>query len=236
MNLQSIINRVTEGRTLHGVCRGKTATYDNMGNVLACIEAIGKQFTDRFTIDDDNRWAYKQFAKWVAGDPTMQAQDTAGNIVTGDICKGIYINGRTGSGKSLAMAVMALFAEVDSPTIYAGGDFRLLRWQPRTTAAQIWDEVATGADALRKYTNMPILCIQDLGAEPEGEAVYMGARRLPLRQLIEARGDRNDLVTLFTSNYAPDDERITRLYGERVASRLRAMCNILTISGKDRRI
>ena len=88
---------------------------------------------------------------------------------------------------------------------------------------------------MAKFKTMPILCIQDLGSEPVSDAVRMGTRREPLRQILEARGDRNDLITLITSNFGISAPEIERRYTDRVVSRLKGMCNFLIINGTDRR-
>ena len=62
----------------------------------------------------------------------------------------------------------------------------------------------------------PIVCIQDLGSEPAYEAVYMGVRREPLRQLIEARGDHDDMLTMATSNINIFGQDFEHRYGDRV--------------------
>ncbi len=236
-DIVKFIDRVIDGRVLHGVKRsnGFSMPPESEQKVYNYITEIGRRFDENFVLDDDNRWAYTQFAKWIIADETMQAQNATGDIIDGDLTKGIYIAGHTGTGKSLAMEVMRIFSDIKRTMLYAAGDWRPVVWRTDITAATIWDEAANDGKSLQRYTKTGILCIQDLGAEPDYDAVFMGARRQPLRQLLEARGDRRDLVTLITSNYDYDDPTIMRRYGERVVSRLHRMCNLLFINGKDRR-
>ena len=56
-----------------------------------------------------------------------------------------------------------------------------------------------------------------------------------LKQLIEHRGDRDDRITLITSNLRISSDTLKRDYGDRVQSRLVEMCNYFEIKGKDRR-
>ena len=51
--------------------------------------------------------------------------------------------------------------------------------------------------------------------------------------LIADRGDRSDRLTFITSNIPMSE--IAKEYDERVASRLRQMCNYFELTGKDRR-
>ena len=63
----------------------------------------------------------------------------------------------------------------------------------------------------------------------------MGNRRKVLRSIIEQRADRADRMTLITSNYPPDAEEIVQIYGYRVMSRIKQMCNVICLPGQDRR-
>ncbi len=63
----------------------------------------------------------------------------------------------------------------------------------------------------------------------------MGNRLDVLRNVLEYRGDKTDELTLITSNLKINGEALSNRYGDRVASRLREMCNYFEIKGKDRR-
>ena len=87
---------------------------------------------------------------------------------------------------------------------------------------------------MQEFKSCQILAIQDMGQEQE-ESLYMGNRVDAVRQLIEYRGDLDNQITLITSNLQMSGDRLMKRYGDRVASRLRQMCNNLVIKGKDRR-
>jgi len=78
------------------------------------------------------------------------------------------------------------------------------------------------------------MAFQDLGSEPM-ESLYMGNRLNVMRQILENRGDRTDVITLITSNLPINCQEFTSMYGDRVASRLLEMCNYFEIKGTDRR-
>ena len=80
--------------------------------------------------------------------------------------------------------------------------------------------------------DMRILGIEDFGIEPR-EVVYMGSRLNLMSTLIADRGDRSDRLTFITSNIPMSE--IANEYDERVASRIRQMCNYFELTGKDRR-
>lgn len=225
-----------DGYGRYGIRRSAPMTL-NIPESMAYIEAIGRHYTPRFVIDDDNRWAYLQMARWIIGDPAMEAVIVNGGrseYTRGDLCKGIYLCGTTGSGKSLMMRVMLKFARLCPSTIFFGETERRISWS-FLSAAEAWERGCRGASPMTGEACAPIVCIQDLGCEPEAEAVYMGVRREPMRQLIEARGDHDDMLTMATSNINIFGEDFVRRYGDRVASRLRGGCNVIFLGGRDRR-
>ena len=127
-----------------------------------------------------------------------------------------------------------ILADVDEPMVQLGGQERSMHFVCYR-AEDIWEHATTSDEGMAKFKTMPILCIQDLGSEPVSDAVRMGTRREPLRQILEARGDRNALITLITSNFGISAPEIERRYTDRVVSRLKGMCNFLIINGTDRR-
>ncbi len=238
--LKDILEFIKERRNLNGVQRFGTTQPIDINMALAMMEAIGKERNPKFRIDNQNRWAYTQLIKWLYADPTMQAADPEElakgkfKAVPGRLTSGIYISGNTGTGKSWALELLNIFADIDTPKVKLGEKTVNISYEC-VRAEYIWERCTEDDKAINKYKTTPILCIQDLGSEPIGDAVRMGTRREPLRQIIEARGDRDDLITLITSNHTICSPEIERRYTDRVVSRLRGMCNLLTIAGIDRR-
>lgn len=238
-NLDQILNRLKERRTLAGVVRLPALSLD-IDKALEMMEMIGRARTPKFRLDQHNRWAYTQLIKWLYGIDSMEAAEPEaaahGKLLRtpGRLTAGIYIAGPTGTGKSWAMELLNIFADIDNPKIQLADKTTAIHYGCYR-AEDIWEGSAASDEGMSKFKTMPILCIQDLGSEPVGEAVRMGTRREPLRQILEARGDRNDLVTLITSNFGICSPEIEKRYTDRVVSRLRGMCNMLIINGTDRR-
>lgn len=239
-HLNKILRRIEHGRTLSGVVRKPQFKIGDIEKWLIMAEMIGKAKSSKFIIDDYNRWTYTQLIKWLYADDTMLALDPDAaqakqvKQVPGKLTSGIYIAGATGTGKSWAMEILDIFADIDEPKVLLGGNESSMHFVCHR-AEDIWEEATTSDEALAKFKTMPILCIQDLGSEPVSDAVRMGTRREPLRQILEARGDRNNLITLITSNFGISAPEIEKRYTERVVSRLKEMCNFLVINGTDRR-
>lgn len=79
-----------------------------------------------------------------------------------------------------------------------------------------------------KYANVPLLVLDDLGAEKTTDFA------LQTLYIILNRRDNEQLQTIITSNLTLDEVK-DRL-GDRIASRVAGMCHIVKIAGKDRRL
>lgn len=232
IDIKAALQAVSE-RGLHkGIARFKREGFE-MSECLKLVEAIGKQRNQRFVIDEENRFAYENFIKWLHCDPTMKAlHPETGDVIPGNLYRGIYIAGNTGSGKSWAMEVMQAYTMALRFLIQYGEEKTYLGWRIMRA-----DEIVShfvDNTTISDLIKIKILCIQDFGSEPL-EAVSMGNRMNVLRSLLESRGDRSDCLTLVTSNFSLRNPTLTEYYGERVTSRLVGMCNYFEIKGKDRR-
>lgn len=233
-NIGMILSRMEERGMFNEMKRYAYTGYD-MAGAIALVEAIGKRRNPRFVIDDENRFAYENFIRWCHGDAAMRALDPdTGKPVKGDLKKGIYIAGNTGTGKSWCLDIMQMYCRV--------WGFKIMFPYEQTEAALCWNSVRADAicdvytekGTFAAFKTRPILAIQDFGQEPQ-ESLYMGNRIDVIRQLIEYRGDRADQLTLITSNLKLGGQKLLDRYGDRVASRLHEMCNYFEIKGKDRR-
>lgn len=231
--INQVLNRIGNRGLFQGITRYVYADYD-MQESLAIVEAIGKSRNPAFVIDDENRFTYENMIRWCHCDTKMQAIDpVTKKVIPGGLKKGIYIAGNTGTGKSWCLEVMAAYAMAFGFVITLGEtEKRMLYWD-NVRADDICEEYAANG-TFQKFKTRNIYGIQDLGSEP-AESVYMGNRIEVLRQLLEYRGDRTDQVTLITSNLPMNHKILVDRYGDRVSSRLTAMCNYFEIRGKDRR-
>lgn len=233
IQIDHILRKIQDRGQLQGIKRYRYPDYDLEGTLQA-IEAIGKARSPKFVIDDENRFTYENILRWMYADPAAQCLDPeTKRAVPANPKAGIYIAGNTGSGKSWALEILSAFAAVAGIAIHIAGEDRQLYWD-NFRAETLCDEYRqTGT--LAKYKQRQILGIQDLAAEST-ETLHMGNRINVLKQLVEYRGDRTDLITLITSNIPISHKRIAELYGDRVTSRLAEMCNYYEIKGRDRRM
>lgn len=194
-------------------------------DALRLAVGIGEQMCPHFAIDTYNEAAYTNIARWLVGDPAMEAEKEDGKPCRGSLLKGIYLQGSVGVGKTLCLDIFAIVAKY----LKLEYDGEPLAWQSVRTDAIALSFQMTGETL---YDAGKVVCFQDLGVEPS-EVLYMGNRRNVMRGILERRGDNLRQLTLITSNVPI--AKIGDYYGERVHSRLLQMCNILTIGGSDRR-
>lgn len=233
-SIEQILKGIIERGDFLGIERHEKTNYD-IEHAMAIVEAIGKMRTPKFKIDDENRFAYENFIKWLHSDPTMQALDpSSGAAISGNLKRGIYIAGNTGSGKSWCLEIMREYARaIGFPIKFQSEEKgRLLLWSIYR-ADELCREFAECGD-IQQFKTKSILAIQDLGQEQQ-ETLYMGNRMNVLKQLLEYRGDQDGQLTLITSNLKLSGKKLEELYGDRVQSRLFEMCNYFEIKGKDRR-
>ena len=197
------------------------------------VTIFGQLYNEEFKIDDSNQECYENLIKWVLYDKTMECFNPIDNTrIPGRLNKGIYIAGPTGTGKTVATRVIAKLAYTLGIRCQVADRIIPLQWID-IRADQLVNLFIHG-DSLEEYRNSPILCVQDIGTESL-DALYMGNRSNVIGNIIEQRGDRTDLMTLFTSNIPINSPDLVTRYGERAVSRLFGMCNYLKILGTDRR-
>ena len=199
---------------------------------MEALKAVGQIMVPGFVIDRHNRFAYENLVRWVINDPGAMCNTPEGGTVPADPSKGIYIQGNTGTVNSLSLDMCRTLCHYFGLKVRTEADVTpvSLAWNTYR-ADDICDAYSRDGD-LSLWKSTPCLCIQDLGSEP-GETLYMGNRRRVIGSIIEARGDMYNRLTLISSNLRIN--KIGELYGQRVASRLVQMCNIITLTGPDRR-
>ncbi len=228
-------SRLLEHLKHYGFGEVKRYSYDKFTTdlVLKEMEVVGRSRLLSFAIDDDNRFAYTNIARWLAADPAIkQFNPETGMEEFGDVTKGLYIAGPAGTGKTWAVEILKYLARWHGVKFSTFNSDRLLDITAFRADEIAADYARTGD--IEMYVNERVLAINDFGSEPP-ETLYMGNRVNVLRQLIERRGDDPSKITIITANVPMNSKRLADIYGDRVQSRLRAMCNNIVIKGKDRR-
>lgn len=185
----------------------------------------------KFVIDNQNEFVYEHIRRWCDGNPDFLALDPkTGKQIRGDLHKGLYIAGNSGSGKTLCTRIFCKYVSMMDLKIKTNDlEPSSLAWHNHY-AAEICEYYARTGN-VSQLTSLPSLCIQDVGSEPP-EVLYMGNKISVIGYLLQMRGERSDYITIITSN-----NRITEdMYGDRVTSRLFSMCNYYELKGNDRRL
>ena len=233
--LQQTVQNILKNRRLATMQR---FVYDcNEYDLLVLMREIGRQlYGARFTIDNDNRFVYENTVRWLIGHQFEAIDPKTGKTIQGDPYRGLYITGNCGSGKSVLLQLLAAIAGHYNIQYEFDGRKIGLCWSEKRADELCNEFVLDGANVVANAKMADVLCLNDLGSE-SAEQLYMGNRVNIIRQIIEARGDRQGQITVITSNYTMlSDPTIQERYGDRVVSRLQGMCNYFSLKGGDRRI
>lgn len=209
----------------------------SMKMALEAFKKIGEHKAEKgeFDIDDDNSFVIQNLIRWAHGDSEMLSIDPwTKETIRGDLTKGIYIAGSTGTGKSLLLQILSTYLTIDNVrALFFGSTQRLLTY-PTISTNKVCDLYKDSGD-LYPFIETKVICFQDLGVEQQ-ETLYMGTRAKVMHTIIQERGDSRGLITLFSSNNGIVDPDTLNLYGDRGVSRLGKMCNYFELYGEDRRM
>jgi DNA replication protein DnaC len=151
----------------------------------------------------------------------------------------LYVHGKIGTGKT--WFVSAIMREVVRATEERNEHDESYRGYSRdirfTSVPEIMMMVkdsmnprseVTELQILDKYSKAKVLFLDDIGADHTTDYV-----RAFLYLLMERRDTGEGLRTVITSNLSLVD--LAKIHGERISSRITGMCEIVKLSGKDRR-
>lgn len=137
--------------------------------------------------------------------------------------KGILVQGATGRGKTFLFQAFAEFLRLDEMLFNCNGnEYKLLLRIEKSQ--RISSMFQSGGEAeLQQYATIPVLMIDDIGAEPN-ECNNYGNRLNVLERVIEMREERN-MLTFGTTNLSKLSDR----FDSRTISRMKALFNVITV-------
>jgi DNA replication protein DnaC len=168
-----------------------------------------------FKLSDKEMELYKDLALYFTQDERFEVKEGY------SLRKGLWLFGDVGCGKT---SIMELFSE--NP----------LRSYPVVECIKIADSYKQkdiGVEIIHKCSSLESVCFNDLGTEIEsGESSYFGNKKNVIGEIVLNHYELNkDKIFRyhFTTNLGAD--KVEELYGKRVRSRLREMCNIFSLEG-----
>jgi DNA replication protein DnaC len=172
-------------------------------------------------------WSLASYPRDAAG---ASARRAANAWLRTDPRPNLYLHGETGAGKTgLVVGMLREVVERDLALV------RLVNWLDYLEALrESYGQPGDAPPLLHGLDRVPVLCIDDLGAErPTEWALEQTAT------LVERR-HREALPTIVTSNYSPEElaGRLGRdepVVGRRIVSRLGDGAVVVRVGGKDRR-
>ena len=201
---------------------------------LQVFKRLGENLFGKYDIDPNNEFVIKNIVRWAHGDGEMQSMNPeTRKIESGVLTKGIYIAGPTGTGKSAILDILSRYLGIDDVRVLIFGKNNKMLSFPCYTANRICAFYKENGE-LYPFTESSVICFQDLGTE-QRETLFMGTRTKVMQTILQERGDGRGLITLISSNNGICDNDTLELYGDRIVSRLKKMCNYFELKGNDRR-
>ena len=216
---------------------------ENLSGEVEIFKKIGTKYTLNdgleFEIDAENRFIIENLIKWAHNSEFECLDYESLKTIKGNPNKGIYLAGKSGSGKSLIMRVFSEYLGLKGFVYSVKGGTILLAFNQLKTS-KVGSIIKDCGDK-EFFVEMPSICFQDFGSE-DRFVKFMGSEIDYMRTIVNDRFDNDCLLTHFTSNLSlrlkNGDEKnaITAKYDDaRILRRLRT-CNYFELSGKDRSV
>ncbi|CDN31768.1 hypothetical protein BN938_1688 [Mucinivorans hirudinis] len=168
-----------------------------------------------FVIDNFNEPTIRQLHLYLSRNPDF----------SGDLDKGVMLQGKYGSGKTI---LMRSYAHIQNYIIT-----RLELRYPLVSFATSMDIVGTiKQDGVKQFARRELI-IDEFGREPKAVMDFGNTIR-PLAELISLRAETG-AITHATSNFSLETLSGDDFYGKMIGDRLRAMFNFIVVDGDSRR-
>ncbi|MDF9830161.1 hypothetical protein [Parabacteroides sp. PF5-6] len=169
-----------------------------------------------FVIDEDNEPIVEQLYYFVTNNPSF----------SGDLSKGIMLQGKYGCGKTLIMETYSLLHN------YVVRKFSLS--QPLFSfvkSVELQQQIIS--QSVKTFVRRPLI-IDEFGRESKTVMDYGNIIR-PVSELLSLRSDIGT-VTHGTTNFTLDTLSSEEFYGGMIGDRLKVMFNFITLKGESRRV
>lgn len=143
-----------------------------------------------------------------------------------DPMRGVLLRGATGRGKTFLMQVLQQFMRIDEDVMFYRVGTRCYKVEMTLcSAVQLAADYADeGIAALERASRLPVLCIDDIGAENAYNS-HFGNTVNAVAYVVRRREERH-LLTFGTTNI----ERLATCYDDRTLSRMCGLFNTITLT------
>jgi hypothetical protein len=206
-----------------------------------------------FVVDDHNRAILRAIKLYVMNDERFEhelhGQDEAAGPFK--LSKGIMLRGLQGCGKTLILKMLANTNSLakHNGVVHSISDIKQRGWGDQVnfglySMSDIYSCVGieheykqkdTGENYLKSLRNIKRpLVFDDLGFE-KAEAINYGNRTNVMEVILQRRYDLfvEEGIKTFLSTNLVDGNEIEKVYGPRIRSRIREMCNVFTFNPAD---
>lgn len=169
-----------------------------------------------FVIDEDNKPIIEQLYCFVTNNPSF----------SGDLSKGIMLQGKYGCGKTLILETYSLLHN------YVVRKFSLSH--PLFTfikSVELQQQIIS--QSVSMFVRRPLI-IDEFGREPKTIMDYGNVMR-PISELLSLRSDVG-VLTHGTTNFTLATLSSEEFYGRMIGDRLKVMFNFITLKGESRRV
>jgi DNA replication protein DnaC len=190
-----------------------------MDVALSVVERIGKGITPDFNIIPELEEVYIQLIRYFHADPEFK----------GHLEKGLLLMGPTGTGKTLAMEIMAIYRQIDDTKFIVNNRVYRMNYSIIDVNRMVNAFLDNAFDGIQVYCNRYLICIDDIGTEQEQVKHYGNTLDVVSHVLAERYAKR--LLTFGTTNFPIDV--LEQKYDDRVISRMYALFNFITVKCSD---
>lgn len=190
-----------------------------MDIAMDVVFRIGKSIDPGFVLTHEVKEVYVKLVQYFHADPDFP----------GELTKGLMLMGPTGTGKTLAMKVMAVYREIDNTKFIMNSRTYKMNYEVVDVNHIVNGFITNSFDGIRIYLIRYVTCIDDIGSETT-YAKYYGNKVDVISHILSERYSKR-LLTFATSNYPL--EILEDKYDDRLISRMYSMFNFITMKGAD---
>lgn len=216
--IDKILADTKSGSMTSGNRRIQYTPYE-MDIALQVVERIGKGINPRFSLTEKGKEVYRKLIQFFHADPEF----------VGDSDKGILLMGPTGTGKTLAMEIMAKYRTIDDTKFIINNRLYRMNYDiidVNRITSQFMDN---SFDGIQAYCNRFLICLDDIGTEIEQVKHY--GNTLDVVSHIIAERYAKKLMTFGTTNFPI--KTLEDKYGDRIISRMYSMFNFIEMKDRD---